>query len=92
MKKLDEKFNTAFQMASKINQEDLPPDVMLRLYAYYKLATKNMPKFSNKTDDNNNIRNAFKFNAFTQLKGISISDAKTEYIKIVETITKKTIN
>ncbi len=79
-------------MASEINQEDLPPDVMLRLYAYYKLATKNSPKFSNKSSDNNNIRNAFKFNAFTQLKGISTNDAKTEYIKIVESITKKTIN
>jgi len=92
MKILNKKFDKAFNMASKINQEDLPPDVMLRLYAYYKLATKNRPKFSNKTSENNNIRNAFKFNAFTQLKGISIKEAKIEYIKIVEYITKKTIN
>jgi len=91
MGKLDQRFEKAYQIASAINQEDLPPDVMLRLYAYYKLATKNRPDFSNKAYDNS-IRNAFKFNAFTQLKGISIKVAKIEYIKIVENIIQETIN
>jgi len=33
----------------------------------------------------------FKFNAWMQLKGISIKEAKEKYIEIVEAITKKTI-
>jgi len=91
MKKMEKRFEKAFQLASAVNQEDLPPDIMLRLYAYYKLATKDRPKFPEKSYETN-IRNAFKFNAFTQLKGISITEAKIEYIKIVEGITKKIIN
>jgi len=91
MEKLNKRFEKAFHLASAINQKDLPPDVMLRLYAYYKLATKDRPRFSNKAYDIS-IRNAFKFNAFTQLKGVSIKEAKTEYIKIVEHIIKETIN
>jgi len=91
MKNLDERFDIAYQRASKINQSDLPPDVMLRLYAYYKLATKDSPQFSSK-GHRLAVRNAFKFNAWTQLKGISPNDAKQEYIKLVESITNKTIN
>ncbi|MCF6214421.1 MAG: acyl-CoA-binding protein [Flavobacteriaceae bacterium] len=91
MKSLEEKFEMAYQRASEINQSDLPPDIMLRLYAYYKLAVKDNPQFVSKSHKLN-IRNAFKFNAWTQLKGISPNDAKQEYIKLVESITNKTIN
>lgn len=91
MKDLEIRFDKAYQIASAINQSEVPPDIMLRLYAYYKLATKDRPRFPEKSYETN-IRNAFKFNAFTQLKGTSITEAKIEYIKIVESITKKIIN
>jgi len=45
MKGLEERFDKAYQIASAINQSQVPPDVMLRLYAYYKLATKDRPRF-----------------------------------------------
>ncbi len=90
MKSLEERFDIAYQKASEIEQSDLPPDIMLRLYAYYKLAVQDSPKFSKKSPKLN-VRNAFKFNAFTQLKGISPIEAQKEYIKIVEQITNKTI-
>jgi len=91
MKSLDERFDIAYQKASKINQSDLPPDTMLRLYAYYKLATKDSPQFSSK-GHRLAVRNAFKFNAWMQLKGVTEVQAKQKYIEIVESITKKTID
>lgn len=91
MKYLEDRFDRAYQIASAINQEDLPPDVMLRLYAYYKLATKDRPRFPEKSHETN-IRNAFKFNAYNQLQGTTITEAKIEYIKIVESIINKIIN
>ncbi|NQW35777.1 MAG: acyl-CoA-binding protein [Flavobacteriales bacterium] len=90
MKSLKERFEIAYQKASKIDQSDLPPDIMLRLYAYYKLATKDSPRFSSKSHERD-VRNAFKFNAWMQLKGVSIKESKEEYINIVEAITKEKI-
>lgn len=91
MKNLEKRFEIAYQKASTIEQSDLPPDIMLRLYAYYKLAIQDSPKFSTKSHELN-VRNAFKFNAWIQLKGISPNEAKQEYISIVESITNETIN
>jgi diazepam-binding inhibitor (GABA receptor modulator, acyl-CoA-binding protein) len=91
MKSLDARFEIAYQKASEINQSDLPPDTMLRLYAYYKLAVKDSPRFSSK-GPRLAVRNGFKFNAWMQLKGVTEDQAKQKYIEIVESITKKTIN
>ncbi|KAB1154623.1 MULTISPECIES: acyl-CoA-binding protein [Tenacibaculum] len=81
---LDIEFNKAYEKASRI-KEKLPPDIMLKLYAYYKQAVKG-DQFSFNTDDN--LRNAFKFNAWMQLKGMSEDDAKREYINLVNSIIK----
>ncbi|WP_299123860.1 acyl-CoA-binding protein [uncultured Tenacibaculum sp.] len=81
---LDIEFNKAYEKASRI-QEKLPPDIMLKLYAYYKQAVKG-DQFSFNTDDN--LRNAFKFNAWMQLKGMNEDDAKREYINLVNSIIK----
>ncbi|GFD76019.1 acyl-CoA-binding protein [Tenacibaculum sp. Mcav3-52] len=81
---LDLKFKEAYQKASKL-EEKLPPDVMLRLYAYYKQAVKG-DRFT--FNDNSDLRNAFKFNAWMQLRGMSESEAKKEYIKLVNSIIK----
>jgi len=58
---------------------------MLKLYAYYKqaLAGDNFP-YDGKVD----VRDAFKFNAWTQLNGMSQEEAKKQYIKLVKSILK----
>lgn len=82
---LDNKFKVAVEKASKI-EETLPPDILLRLYAYYKQAIKG-DNFSMNTEQN--IKSAFKFNAWIQLKGMSEEQAKQEYIDLVNTILKE---
>ncbi|CAM1363022.1 Phosphatidylserine decarboxylase [Tenacibaculum litoreum] len=81
---LDLKFKEAYKIASDL-EEKLPPDVMLRLYAYYKQAVKG-DRFT--FNDNSDLRNAFKFNAWMQLRGMSEREAKKEYIKLVNSIIK----
>jgi acyl-CoA-binding protein len=82
---LDLKFEKAFEKASEMT-EKLPQDVMLEFYAYYKQATTG----DNFTFNANfGVRNAFKFNAWMQLKGISPEDAKKKYIDLVNNYTSK---
>lgn len=82
---LNNKFKNAVEKASKI-QEALPPDTLLRLYAYYKQAIKG-DNFSMNTQQQS-IKSAFKFNAWIQLKGMSEEQAKQEYINLVNSILK----
>ncbi|MBU3012926.1 acyl-CoA-binding protein [Polaribacter vadi] len=79
---LDEKFKTAFKKISEL-KEAVAPDNMLKLYAYYKQAN-----FGNKFSNNNelDVRNAFKFNAWMQLNGMSVKEAKQEYITLANII------
>lgn len=82
---LDIEFEKAFEKASGMT-EKLPQDVMLEFYAYYKQATSG----DNFTFNANfGVRNAFKFNAWMQLKGISPEDAKKKYIDLVNNYTSK---
>lgn len=82
--KLDQDFKKAFLIASKI-EDKLPQDIMLQFYAYYKQATAG-DNFS--FNANFDVRNAFKFNAWMQLKGISSEEAKIKYIELVNTYCK----
>ncbi|CAM1344564.1 acyl-CoA-binding protein [Tenacibaculum amylolyticum] len=82
---LDIAFKEAFEIATNTKQK-IAPDVLLRLYAYYKQATKG-DNFLN-SSDNDDLRNAFKFNAWVQLKGMSVEEAKKNYIKLVNTTLK----
>ncbi len=88
MKKLDEKFEKAFDIASAMTQK-LPPDTMLKLYAYYKLATKG--KLYSTPSGKSPLRNAFKLNAMFQLNNLSETEAKQKYIELVEKITNHKI-
>ena len=85
-KSVDIQFKDAYQIVSSMSQDQFAPDILLKLYAYYKQATygDNNPEFleSNELD----LRNGFKLNAWIQLRGMSIEDAKKEYIKIVNTL------
>lgn len=77
---LDKAFNDAYSYACK-SKIKLAPDKMLHLYAYYKQATKGN-NYEQPTG-NVQLRNAFKINAWLQLKNVSEEQAKREYIKLV---------
>ncbi|MEX6626117.1 acyl-CoA-binding protein [Tenacibaculum pacificus] len=81
---LDIAFEEAYKKASNFKKK-LPPDVMLKFYAYSKQAIKG-DKFT--FNANNDLRNAFKFNAWVQLKGMSEDEAKQEYINLVNLFIK----
>lgn len=83
-KDLDTLFNEAFEKASRMT-EQLPPDIMLRIYAYYKQATAGV-----ETPDSQqsiNLRDAFKMNAWMQIRHISRDEAKRLYIETINSIT-----
>ena len=80
---LDEQFKAAFEAASEMTIP-LPPDVMLRIYAYYKQATDDPNSFS--YNNNYDLRNAFKMNAWLQISHLSQDEAKQKYIEIINEI------
>ena len=84
---LDIAFKEAFTEISRLNEAPAP-DIMLKFYAYYKQASfgSNFP-FEEKLD----IRNAFKINAWMQLKDMSSEQAKKEYIKLASLVLKNSI-
>lgn len=84
MTSLDSEFDEAYQRISN-EAKNLAPDVMLRIYAYYKQATQGLSHkdFENMSE---NLRNSFKFNAWTQVSHLSIEEAKKAYIQIANEI------
>lgn len=83
---LNIQFDEAVKKASEI-KEVLPPDVLLRLYAYYKQAIKGNT-FSLNANQKQDLKSAFKFNAWMQLRGMSEDEAKEAYINLVNSILK----
>ena len=63
----------------------LPADLLLKLYAYYKIASKNHDNPGSKTP----LINAFKANALIQAQNISVNDAMKNYIELVDKEVKK---
>ena len=88
MSKLDERFTIAFDIASAMTQK-IPSDVMLKFYAYYKQATKGGDYIQ--PTEGIPLKNAFKLNAWLQIKNLSTDEAKHKYIELVEEIKKKKI-
>lgn len=86
MTDLNKKFEEAFEIASAMTKK-LPPDVMLKFYAYYKHATNQSGIYL--PSGNDEIKNAFKLNAYFQLSDITPDEAKQKYIDLVEEFTKK---
>lgn len=82
---LDIAFEQAFSKISTLSQS-LPPDTMLKLYAFYKQASSGDSYQVNAEPD---VKNAFKFNAWMQLNGMSQNEAKEEYIKLANSILNK---
>ncbi|MEJ2163558.1 MAG: acyl-CoA-binding protein [Robiginitalea sp.] len=69
-----------------INEYDrlIPADLLLKLYAYYKIANQNFNNPGSKTP----LINAFKVNALIQARDISPEEAMQEYIDLVEKVVK----
>jgi|TARA_B110000914_G_scaffold224518_1_gene242484 acyl-CoA-binding protein len=79
---LDISFKKALKKTAKL-EEVLAPDIMLKLYAYYKQAVVG-DSFS--YDREIDVIDAFKLNAWRQLNGMSQEEAKKQYIKLANCI------
>ena len=86
-KDLDIRFQEAVNIALTMTQSSLPQDVQLRLYAYYKQAT--IGTINVKPSPNFNLRNAFKINAWFQIRHLTIDEAKELYIETIHSLTTK---
>jgi len=79
--KLNRRFDEAVQFINDYEGQ-LPADIMLKLYAFYKIANENKNHPGSKTP----LINAFKANALIQAKNLSRKDAMTAYIALVKSI------
>jgi acyl-CoA-binding protein len=78
---LEIRFAKAVEIASVMTQGELPQDVQLRLYAYYKQATMGVPSMNFNTGLD--LRNAFKTNAWMQISHLTADQAKELYIEMI---------
>jgi len=86
-KDLDTRFQEAVEIASEMTQASLPQDVQLRLYAYYKQATFGTINYNQSSNDD--LRNAFKTNAWLQISNLSVEEAKELYIEAILALANK---
>ncbi|TMM56092.1 acyl-CoA-binding protein [Maribacter algarum] len=77
--KLKKDFKAAVEYVNTYT-EPLPADLLLKLYAYYKIAKKNKNHPGSRTP----LINAFKANALIQAKNIGREKAMKEYVKLVK--------
>lgn len=78
-KKLYKKFFDAVEVVNN-HLDPIPSDLLLKLYACYKVANKNLDHSIGRTP----LVNAFKANALIQAQSMSIEEAMKEYIKLVK--------
>lgn len=77
--KLHDDFSKAVEYVNTYS-DPLPADLLLKLYAYFKVANKNQNHPGSKTP----LINAFKANALIQAKNVSRSEAMRRYIRLVK--------
>lgn len=85
---LDSRFAAAVAIAETMSQADLPQDVALRLYAYYKQATIGMIHPLN-MGTASHLRDAFKTNAWMQISHLTSDEAKEHYIEMIHDLNQK---
>ncbi|MDO6473035.1 acyl-CoA-binding protein [Maribacter sp. 1_MG-2023] len=78
MKKLRIEFEETVALVNNFT-EPIPADILLKLYAYYKIANANFNNPGSKTP----LINAFKANALIQAKNMSKKKAMQSYIDLV---------
>lgn len=79
----NDKLNSEFLAAVRLVNEyknPLPADLLLKLYAYYKIANKNYNNPGSKTP----LINAFKANALIQAQNIDREEAMRLYVNLVQ--------
>ncbi|BDW91571.1 MULTISPECIES: acyl-CoA-binding protein [Flavobacteriaceae] len=76
---LQKRFNDAVDFVNDYT-DPLPADLLLKLYAYFKIANKNFENPGSRTP----LINAFKANALFQAKRISVKEAMEKYVELVE--------
>ncbi|NJM79573.1 MAG: acyl-CoA-binding protein [Flavobacterium sp.] len=86
-KDLDILFDKAFENAQLIPQESVPQDVQLVLYGLYKQASSGTTSIH--VQNPQDLINAFKLNAWMQVKHLSIDEAKQQYIDIINQLMKE---
>ncbi|MFI0427825.1 MAG: acyl-CoA-binding protein [Flavobacterium sp.] len=87
-KDLNTLFDEAFANAQLIPQESVPQDMQLVLYGLYKQASSESTSrihYQNPQD----LRNAFKLNAWMQVKHLTANEAKEKYIEIINDLLKE---
>ena len=77
--KLYSNFLEAVQLVNDY-KKPLPADLLLKLYAYYKIANKNYNNPGSKTP----LINAFKANALIQAQNIDRKEAMDLYVSLVQ--------
>mgnify|MGYP003606826372 CR=1 FL=1 len=83
-------FDKAFENALKIPKESVPPNVQLVLYGLYKHATSTRPSLNiDASQDSNDLKNAFKMNAWMQVNYLTIDEAKLQYIELINSLLKE---
>ena len=85
---LDRLFEEAFAKASTQEQSEVPLELQLHLYAYYKRAIDE-PFVSNRSFETNDLRSGFKMNALIQVQQLSKKEAKERYIEMIERLYPK---
>lgn len=84
--KLHSKFLASVELVNNL-KDPLPPDLLLKLYAYYKIANENFANPGSKTP----LVNAFKANALFQAQNVGKEEAMKKYVALVkQEIIKKT--
>ncbi|WGK63831.1 acyl-CoA-binding protein [Croceiramulus getboli] len=83
---LDQAFQDAVDKVSN-SPLTFPPDVLLHFYAYYKQATQENMLSANLEE--NDLRSAFKYNAWRQVKHMTPDEAKRAYIDASERFLKE---
>ena len=81
--KLHKKFLEAVACVNDY-KKPLPADILLKLYAYYKIANRN----SNNPQSKTPLINAFKANALIQAQNIGTVEAMKKYIALVDSEVK----
>jgi acyl-CoA-binding protein len=83
-KKLHTDFEKAVDCVNRY-KDPIPADLLLKLYAYYKIANENYENPGSKTP----LINAFKANALIQAQNISLEKAMKNYVQLVNKELKK---
>ncbi|HSD13533.1 MAG TPA: acyl-CoA-binding protein [Flavobacterium sp.] len=86
---LDILFDEAFKNAQLIPQASVPIDLQLILYGLYKQATADETDSFYFRQDSQNLRSAFKLNAWMQVNHLTSDEAKKRYIEIINKLMKE---